>query len=1154
MDAETRTLVRAGLDASAYTAGAAQVAAANERIVQSGEGVVRTQEAAEGAARRKSTAIDRLQASLDQTYRAQQQFERAQTQINAAVERGSISAQRAAELQDLARQKYLGTAQAAAQAAEIQARADEAAARAAQEQAAARERLRGQLVPLIGVIQQYEAQIARIAEAEQQQIVTAAEASAARVRAAEALKAAAERSTQGLTAEQRAAELAAVGYAELGQRVLAKARASEQATQAALRHAEAEQLAARSAAAQQQINQNLGVRAPRDAENYAARQKDLEAYSRELDQLRARYVPLAAVQQAYATALEEIARAERVGAITAQEAAAARLQQTAVMQRQAQALSSGAVASSAFAAANDNASRSTSRFGQVAGQAGFQVQDFAGQVMAGGNALVAFGQQGSQLLGIFGTGGAIAGAVLTVGILAYQLLAARDASEDLAKSQDELGRAMQRSIEFFETAAERVARLAQESRSAIVAGMLPEMLRLEREMAARERALELLQRDREERIRANANLPGFNPDTVLREPIERARRELAELREQLANFERERERVLTAPSGADRDEVARTIDRLRQEREREAERAAREAERRGEVERREAERRAQAEERESERARQAREREEERARQQQEREAQRARDREEAATKQSTDEIVRYGADAFADMFDANSRGWKGMLDTFEATFRRTFARMAAEAIIRPIIQPIVAGIMGAPGGDGSMMGGLTSMLGLSGLGSSVSGALGLGGVGAGVSGLLNTTVIGASGPIGPTISGAAMGGGASLGQLLGGAGLGFGAGTLLNGLVGGNQTNGMIGSGGGALAGAVIGSMLPGVGTVIGGLIGGAGGGLLGGMFGPRGNRPGFYNIGVEAGADGMLAIASAGGKRADQQLAALRQQTQQQVAALNAQMAALGLRAQGRADLGANVAGAAQIASLGDVTTQFRLTAADARIQGAIDRVGGGTFAGGLQAAQSADALIRQLDAFAQAARDAADPLGAVARQFDGVRETAQRLGFGLDEVSRAQERAVREATARLMAPVAGSLDGLADYARSLRTANDNTGNPLSRLAAAEAEFERLSGLARGGDATAIGRFQQAAEQFRGLSRDVFGTGQGFAANEGRIVAALEAIGNVGADALTASVLASVQREQTDTLVSALARLQDEVKGLRREVQQAQRNPLAA
>lgn len=48
-------------------------------------------------------------------------------------------------------------------------------------------------------------------------------------------------------------------------------------------------------------------------------------------------------------------------------------------------------------------------------QAGFQVQDFVVQVSAGQSAMVAFGQQGSQLAGVLGPGGAVFGAVIAIG-------------------------------------------------------------------------------------------------------------------------------------------------------------------------------------------------------------------------------------------------------------------------------------------------------------------------------------------------------------------------------------------------------------------------------------------------------------------------------------------------------------------------------------------------------------------------------------------------------------------------------------------------------------------------------------------------------------------------------------------------------------------
>jgi lambda family phage tail tape measure protein len=56
------------------------------------------------------------------------------------------------------------------------------------------------------------------------------------------------------------------------------------------------------------------------------------------------------------------------------------------------------------------------RFGAVGlQQVGYQVQDFAVQVQGGTSAFVALGQQGSQLLGIFGPAGALLGAFLAIG-------------------------------------------------------------------------------------------------------------------------------------------------------------------------------------------------------------------------------------------------------------------------------------------------------------------------------------------------------------------------------------------------------------------------------------------------------------------------------------------------------------------------------------------------------------------------------------------------------------------------------------------------------------------------------------------------------------------------------------------------------------------
>jgi len=79
------------------------------------------------------------------------------------------------------------------------------------------------------------------------------------------------------------------------------------------------------------------------------------------------------------------------------------------------------------------ATRKTKRFAAVGlQQLGYQVGDFAVQVQGGTNAFVAFGQQGSQLLGILGPLGAVAGALLAI----FTAFAAA-----MSNSEDSTGRA-----------------------------------------------------------------------------------------------------------------------------------------------------------------------------------------------------------------------------------------------------------------------------------------------------------------------------------------------------------------------------------------------------------------------------------------------------------------------------------------------------------------------------------------------------------------------------------------------------------------------------------------------------------------------------------------------------------------------------------------
>ncbi len=91
--------------------------------------------------------------------------------------------------------------------------------------------------------------------------------------------------------------------------------------------------------------------------------------------------------------------------------------------------------------------RGMKKFGAVGmQQVGYQVQDFAVQVQGGTSAMVALGQQGSQLLGIFGPAGAIAGMILAIGTgLVGAFNAAKSASADALEVHQNYSKAMKTS-------------------------------------------------------------------------------------------------------------------------------------------------------------------------------------------------------------------------------------------------------------------------------------------------------------------------------------------------------------------------------------------------------------------------------------------------------------------------------------------------------------------------------------------------------------------------------------------------------------------------------------------------------------------------------------------------------------------------------------
>nr|DAH69269.1 MAG TPA: tail length tape measure protein [Bacteriophage sp.] len=117
------------------------------------------------------------------------------------------------------------------------------------------------------------------------------------------------------------------------------------------------------------------------------------------------------------------------------------------------------------------ASDGFAKFRNAAGQVGFQVQDMVVQLQSGTSAFVAIEQQGSQLAGAFGPGGAVLGAVIALasaigGVLYKSLTEAEGSSKDLEAAQKQLKDTFQQTASGSLELTDGLIQLTQISREA----------------------------------------------------------------------------------------------------------------------------------------------------------------------------------------------------------------------------------------------------------------------------------------------------------------------------------------------------------------------------------------------------------------------------------------------------------------------------------------------------------------------------------------------------------------------------------------------------------------------------------------------------------------------------------------------------------------
>lgn len=180
-----------------------------------------------------------------------------------------------------------------------------------------------------------------------------------------------------------------------------------------------EQQATKTAAANQNaINKQLGV----GGAGAVAGGATFSAMEAELERLSLKYNKVYASSKLYEASLEELNRAQRLGAISADQYAREVDQLNLEFQQFGDGTTNLANRFVRYDASLVTSMKSTNRFGMVAQQVGYQVGDFFVQIQSGTNAFVAFGQQATQLAGLLpGVKGAIVGIgiSLTTAILSF---------------------------------------------------------------------------------------------------------------------------------------------------------------------------------------------------------------------------------------------------------------------------------------------------------------------------------------------------------------------------------------------------------------------------------------------------------------------------------------------------------------------------------------------------------------------------------------------------------------------------------------------------------------------------------------------------------------------------------------------------------------
>lgn len=482
-----------------------------------------------------------------------------------------------------------------------------------------------------------------------------------------------------------------------------------------------------------------------------------------------------------------------------------------------------------------------------------------------------------------------------------------------------------------------------------------------------------------------------------------------------------------------------------------------------------------------------------------------------------SDTIERDFADAFKSAFINSDGGFKKLLEGWKAAFKNFIAEIAYQALARPVIMSIVGGVSGsgsasassisslAGGGSGGGMGGLSS---LSNLGSLFSGGLSTpifsagSAIGSGINSIGASLGLNNSSFIGPMLPGTSS----LASAFTPAAGLaGFGGNMLGNLVFGGNRGVGStIGGTVGGIAGTIVGGP---IGAAIGSFLGNA----VGGLFGNK--KPSDKSQGSRLNLSDLTSIDyGQTGSKFSQENRDFASQVRDSAKSIATALTGAGATLSGSLDIlvgsrdglrlnGANY-GQNSSSFINAVAQSVLKNVSDAPedLKQLINKIAGSDVQS-IAEALDIFTLVKSFEQAGEAVKPLEVALKSLDEQFKILNEKALSLGISTDKMTESYEKQRTALIQNVLSPLQDFLDN-----QALSTSSSL--NPAQRLALARSEFDTNLSAIQGGDLTNIDNITSQASQLLSIGRDIFASGEAFAALESYIRQSISGIaGDLGA-----------------------------------------------